>query len=479
MTQRLAIVPIATQADKVADSINQILADLGSISILDISFKTEERQGVFRAQVIISYDSAQGSAYNAIQFTDGDTTADAQLAAYFIATPSVDLFRSWFISPTQARFTQPARILVLCQDREQQGNVTFPHQMGVQSAQALAAAGTGDAKHLSTVSFHPQQLTVRNLGGQVWNAQTRAIAVGDNSGALAGINCCGTAGTPDPGEIPGPITAPTFDALEQFDPIPGQVANNPSNVSNCCLRFSHTCQCIGGIDTWVATSIDCVNNGLCQDALIYCDEATAYTEVKNGCRCGEPVPTTVPVPTCTPECCAAPGPVVDCCLHVIFTLTPAIDPAGNAIDTWEATTVTCVPNAGCTQYQYYDAQDTDSDGVIDLVEYYEKGACACGTTDEDTLLSLLPTTYFSPTYDYSPLPMITCARTDCVYTWESEWDCGLSAWGTPALLTNTCVLTGTAVAADWAYDGTLGRECFALRTTVQTNCDCRTDADCL
>jgi hypothetical protein len=479
MAQRLAIVPIATQVNKVADSINSVLANLGSISILDISLKTEERQGVFRAQVVILYESSQGSAYNAIQFTSGDTTADAQLAAYFVATPSVDLFKSWLITPTQGRFTQPARILAICQDREQQGNVAFPHQMGVQTAESAASGATGDAKHLSTVSFHPQQLTVRNLGGQVWSAQTRAIAVGDNSGALAGINCCGTAGTPDPGEIPGPAKAPIFDALDQFDPIPGSDPTNPANQNNCCLRYAHACQCILGVDTWVVTSIECVNNGLCQEALIYCDAGVAYTEVIDGCRCGEPVPTTVPEPACTPECCAAPTPPADCCLHVIFSLTSTIGPAGDTVDTWETTTVECVANAGCTYSQYYDARDTDADGVIDLVEYYEQGGCTCGTVDEEVLIGLLPSQYFSDTYDYSPPPIITCARTDCVYTWESEWDCGLSAWGTPVLLTNTCVLSGTAVASDWAYDGTVGRECFALRTTVQTNCDCRTDADCL
>jgi hypothetical protein len=479
MIQRLAVIPIATQTDKLADSINQILADLGNISIMDISLKTEERQGVFRAQVIIAYDAAQGSAYTAVQFTSGDTSADAQLAAYFLATPGVDLVKSWMISPTQSRFTQPVRILALCQDREQQGQSTLPHHLGVQSAQALTAAATGDAKHLSTVSLHPQQFTVRNVGGQTWPAQTRTIAVGDPSGALAGINCCGTAGTPDPGVIPGPATAPIFDVLEQFDPIPGSPTTNPANVNNCCLRFAHTCQCIGGIDIWVLTSVDCVNNGLCQDALIYCDPTTAYTEVIDGCRCGEPVPTSVPVPNCTPECCAAPAPVTDCCLHVVFNLATAIGPSGETIDVWQVTTAVCVANAGCAQYEYYDAQDTDADGVIDQVEYYAKGACACGTTDQDTLLNLLPAAYFAPTYDYSPPPMITCATTDCAYTWESEWDCGSSTWGTPVLLTTACVLSGAVIPLDWSYDGTLGRECFALRTTVQTNCDCRTNADCV
>ena len=584
-----------TNADgELAISVAQWFEIHPNITVRDASLLIDDSQGSPIYQLCLLYDSNGGCRYGAEIFMTGEdgVSADGESIGFFINNPNALAWRTWSITSALERRGSTTKLFVLWLEKDRAYQARTMRHFAGQAAEDIAALGSGNVKQVSAVATHPSQLEATNLGSAgAWVSQAGGLIVADQLGKFSAVSCCGAAGTDDVETIPAnptgavcvgvgppsypPPGEPSDPADSGGPPVDGGGVGGGGSVTyqKGCLWVEHECQCINDVDVWVATTISCVNNSICGASSIVCDNQNSVSKTLNACYIGFVPPAVVGDPPCAPVCCPDTDPPPsegDCCLEAIYDCTCEEVSDGPDEPVWTLTSVTCLDNADCDNSLSYTEDDLDGDDVIDHVEYQEEDACSCGETDEDTLLALLPDTYFKTNADGDVVPIIEadccpslccvklsyicvensdgesewefdsaecvdnddcsssgtdpeeavrtcddglsfevtlrdacdcddigtldqdtaeeaipdepqdcdadCVDRDCVYEWESEWDCDTQDWKSPVLVSKECVASGSGTASDWDYDP--DRDCYALKTTVVEDCGCVSDTDC-
>lgn len=389
MTSRLAIlkVPNETTERSFVGVVNQFFAQNPAITIDAMSLLFNEQEGRHLYQLSIAYESSAGATYEAVEFESvaGGLSADYQLESYIADNPDFQPVQVWDVTSDELRTrTGLTRLFALLIDTKTAYRLATPgYAIPSQAAQDIASTATDLFKQTNGwIPATSDQFSARNAGGGTWVSQAEGIVVNDADGDGAGVSCCGASGTDDTGAAVTPPVGQSCDGdgPPDFPPPPPP----PPPAGTCCLRYDHECQCLDDVDTWVRTSLDCVNNANCVAFQQTCAPDAAHFEAQNWCTCGGALPAFVPDPACDPECCEPPADE-DCCLNAVFDCS-----CSGGTPEWVTTTLECIANSGCTDGEYLSKEDTDGDGNIDHIEYSSTGACTCGTTDQGTLEALLP-----------------------------------------------------------------------------------------
>lgn len=393
MAESLAIISFPSDTpNNFAGAINQFLRNNPAITINDMAVQAGNKDGQPKYRAVISYNTDGGGLYEAQQFTSTNTqTASQQLEAYFINNPEMDLVKTFIVSLRNSRYANTMSLLVLVIDKKYVTRLWTPSVTiaGI-AAQDIAAGATDQFKQANDFNINADRVEGNNLGNETMTSAGGFTLVRDPSGVLGGTGPAGVSGTDDIGTLP-----PAIDVIVcGEDPPVVPDPPDPPPQGGCCLSYDHECQCVDGVDTWVLKQVSCQNNVFCQPFFQFCNNNAAHFEQQGACECGAPLPLVVPNPACDPVCCTTPPPPPDCCLRAQFDCSCETSGSGDSISAWSLTSIDCTANGNCTYEEFYYEEDTDGDGDADRITFEEQGLCLCGTTDEATLLGLLPAPEF-------------------------------------------------------------------------------------
>jgi len=467
MAQRIEIIKVPNPSTErnLVGIVNQFFAQNPAITIQDISLLFNEREGRQLYQLIIVYESNGGATYEAAQFESvaGGSSADFLLEQYYLDNDDLHPIRVFDITSQEtSTFTGLQRYFVIAVDtktayRLHASGLSIPSQ----AAQDIASGATDLFKQTNGwIPASSDQFDARNAGGGTWVSQAEGIIALDEGGSGGGISCCGVSGTDDTGAAVAP---PTGQVCDGSGPPGSPPPPPPPPVGNCCLRYTHECQCLGGVDTWVLLTVSCLNNALCNPFQSTCDGQNASFEQQDACFCGAALPAFVPDPACDPDCCAPP-PLVNCCLNAVFDCDCSSDEPE-----WVQTTLECIANGMCGDGTILLKQDLDGDGNIDHVEYSEQEGCLCGTTDIPTLEALLPAPDF---VNGEPVDDPDCCTGTCCL--ELKYYCveyyGMSKW---EFLESNCILNNDCTSSGTSPEEPV-RDCNPSEATItlRDGCDC-------
>lgn len=282
--------------------------------------------------------------------------------------------------------------------------------------------------------------------------------------------------------VPNPVPDPTCDPI---------CCETPDPPDDCCVHAIYNCVCeeiSDGPDepVWSLDTIECIDNDECE-YLSYTEsdedgddiiDKVEYEE-QGACECGEDDQDTLLAllpddhfganddgdiePTIEADCC----PEL-CCLILRYY---CVDDYGESL--WEFDSAECVDNDDCSSSGT--SPETPIRTCDDNISYEVtlRDACDCDDIGSVTQSDAEEELQDEP-QDCDP----ECVEKDCVYTWESFYDCDANAWMTPEITDRECVDGGTVEETEWDYETDVGRECYATRKTVESDCGCAADSDC-
>jgi hypothetical protein len=371
-----------------AGAINQFLRQNPAITINDMAVQSAQKDGQPKYRAIISYTTDGGGLYSAHQFTsNAQQTASQQLEAFFFDNPEIDLIKTFIVSLRNSRYANTMSLLALTIDKKYITRLWSPSiTIAGIAAQDIAAGATDQFKQANDFNIDADRLEAVNLGNETMTSAGGFTLVRDLSGDTGGTGPAGVSGADDIGTLPPAIETIVCGEDPPVFPDPP----DPPPQGNCCLSYDHECQCVDGVDTWVLKQVTCQNNVFCEPFLQFCNNNAAHFEQQGACNCQDPLPLIVPDPACNPVCCTTPPPPDDCCLRAQFDCSCETSGSGDSISAWSLTSIDCTANGNCTYEEFYYEEDTDGDGDADRITFEEQELCLCGTTDESTLLGLLP-----------------------------------------------------------------------------------------
>jgi hypothetical protein len=294
-------------------------------------------------------------------------------------------------------------------------------------------------------------------------------------------------GAPLPAVVPDPTCPP-------------RCCTPPPPPPDCCLQAVFDCEDTFDEATqtctskWTLTSIACVDNADCApDATLTeqdldLDNVIDHVEYEEQglCECGEndqntllqllPAPdfqaqanNPIRVPSIEAACCP-----VSCCTHVKYI---CVEDYGESV--WQFDAAECISNDsdGCEHQGAPGPNETenwvcDPDG--EWAEVYLRSGCLC--EDQGAITQATGEGVLFSTVEDECVP--DCIYWDCVYTWESEWDCISGVWGDPVLGNTECVADGISQVTAWAYMAGAGNECKATRKTAEEDACTVGGSDC-